>query len=55
MIVLIISCTHPQDAFRPCMAINFCISTDVTVSLNQNSAVFSDSNEEFERICHYTG
>ena len=33
----------------------FCFCTDVTVSLNQDSAVFSDNNEDFERICHYTG
>ena len=29
--------------------------TDVTVSLRQNSTAFSDSEDEFERICRYQG
>ena len=37
-----------------CYDIVYSLCTDaVTVSVNQDSAAFSDSGDEFERICQY--
>ena len=33
----------------------YSLYTDVTVSPNTDSAAFSDSGDEFERICQYQG